>query len=235
MEDGMNGTELEFDRLDKFVAEGRLIRGSWVGKDDGGMETACLMAALYPPCGKEKSEAACPASLMPSWLVSLSMWIDDNGTVEAWAAHVLRYAAVIRKVVALPASSLDALSRRIRIIIVREAVSHVTVDEWGVRAACEQTIAALDSGDPAAAGAAWGAAARAAARAAKAAARASWAARAASWASWAARAASWAARAAARAARATAATGAAAMGAAAEAAAADRMIDAFLAEMETSS
>lgn len=138
---------LDFDRLNKFIAEGRLLRGLWHDTDSDGRERACLMAAMYPACGEQATERACPVSLMPGWLASLSVWIDDNGTNAKWLEHVKRYAAVIPDVVALPAERLEALSRQVRVIIIREAVSHVTVDEWGVRAACEQTIAALESGE----------------------------------------------------------------------------------------
>jgi hypothetical protein len=228
---------LEFDRLDTYLAEGRLIRGDWTGTDAQARETACLLAALYPRAGAEQSADACPAALMPPWLAHLTVWIDDNGTLAAWPGHVRRYAAVIRGVVALDAGAQAALSRRIRGLIVREAVSHVTVDDWGVRAACEQTVAALDSGNAgqiaaaawtaqaavrAAVRAAGRAAACAAARAAEAAAEAAEAAvteaaGAAAWAAWAAATESaWAAGAA---------------GAAAWAAAEDRLIDGMLVAM----
>jgi hypothetical protein len=210
---------LQFDRLQTFISEGRLIRNRWAGKDDDGRETACLLAALYPPCGKEESATACPAALMPPWLASLTVWIDDSGTPEKWPGHVRRYAAVIRGVVALPAEKIMALSTRIRVLIVCEAMLHITVDEWGCRAACEQTVEALESGDAgkigAARRAAWSAARRAAWSAAWSAAES------------AAESAAWsAAGSAARRAAESAAWSAA--GSAAE----DRMIDGMLTAME---
>jgi hypothetical protein len=201
---------LDFDRLNAFVADGRLIRGKWTGKDDEGRETACLLAALYPPCGEAKAESACPAALMPSWLASLTVLIDDSGTLEKWPGHIKRYAQVIRGVVALPAEKMAALSTRIRVLIVREAMSHITRDEWGCKAACEQTIKALESGDTAKISAAASAAASAASAAAS--------------------AARSAAASAARSAAASAATSAA--WSAAASAAEDRLIDAFLTAME---
>ncbi len=56
---------LDFDRLNQFIAEGRLLRGTWHDTAAEGRERACLMAALYPPCGEEQTERACPAALMP--------------------------------------------------------------------------------------------------------------------------------------------------------------------------
>jgi hypothetical protein len=236
----MTTTEtLQFDRLNTLISEGRVIRGSWTKQDDEGRDTACLLAALYPPCGVARSEAACPSSLMPGWLASLTVWIDDSGTPEKWPGHIKRYAAVIRGVVALDAAAMAKLSTRIRVLIVREAMSHITRDEWGCKAACEQTIEALESGDTgkirAAESAAWSAARSAAESAAG---SAAWSA-AGSAAESAAGSAAWsAARSAARSA-AWSAAGSAAWSAARSAAwsaawsaAEDRLIDGVLTAME---
>ena len=158
---------LDFDRLRTFIAEDRLIRRAWVGTDDAGRETACLLAALYQPTGEAGSESACPAALMKPWLASLTVWIDDAGTAEKWHEHIKRYAAVIPRVVALSDEATELLSRRIRVLIVREAVSHITVDEWGCRAACEGVVSAIESGDADKIAAAWSAAESAAESAAR--------------------------------------------------------------------
>ena len=84
---------------------------------------------------------------MPPWLASLTVWIDDSGTLGKWPGHIKRYAAAIGRVVALDAEAMERLSRRIRVLIVREAASHITVDEWGCRAACDGVVAAIESGE----------------------------------------------------------------------------------------
>ena len=247
----MTTETLQFDIFDRMLAEGRIIRNKWTDRDAQGRELACWLAALYPPVGEKQDASACPAALMRPWLAQLVPWLDDAGTDAAWPGHTQRFARAIRGVVALDDAADDKLSRAVRVICVREALSHVTADEWGVRDACQQTIAALESGDHAAA---W-AAARAAEDAARAAEDAAWAARDAWAAAGAARAAAWAARDAwaARAARAArdaagvavrAAEAAGAAGAArdawaaedaardAEDAAGDRMVDAILSAFE---
>ncbi len=137
---------LDFDQLNRRIADQTLARNQWTGTDAQGRATACLLAALYPPCGETKQTDTCPASLMQPWLAYLTVWIDDSGTNEAWPAHIQRYAAVIRDVTSLDPEKDQRLSLTIRSIIVKEALSHVTTDNWGVRAACEAMIVALDLG-----------------------------------------------------------------------------------------
>jgi hypothetical protein len=132
---------MAIDTLDTMIAEGRLIRGAWTGTDAHGRETACLLAALAPECGREGSAAVCPASVMPAWLAHLTPWIDDAGTLEAWPAMVRRYADVARRWHVLDAAAWQRAQWRVRIACVEEALRHVTVDKWGVRSACEQVIA----------------------------------------------------------------------------------------------
>ena len=74
------------------LEEGTLIRNAWTGTDDRGRKTACLLAALSPEVEREKTAAACPAEIMPSWLAHLTPWMDDAGTLEAWPGMVRRYA-----------------------------------------------------------------------------------------------------------------------------------------------
>jgi hypothetical protein len=225
----MTQEQLDHARLASFIADGRLIRGQWTGKDSDGRKTACLLAALYPPAGEHQTADVCPAAVMRPWLAHLTPWIDDSGTAEKWPEQIRRYAAVISNVVALDADADRRLQRRVGIVIVREAMAAVTVDKWGVKAAGEGMIAALEKGDEKeiAAYAAYAAAAYAASSAATATAYAAYAAYA---------AAAYAASSAATAAAATYATAtayaAAAAATATYATAADRIIDGILTEME---
>lgn len=162
------------------LSAGTLIRRSWTGTDAQGRETACMLAALVPVCGAKQSAAACPADVMPAWLAELTPWIDDAGTLDHWPAVVRRYADLASRWHILTPLAWRKLDFATRAICVREALTHVTVDDWGVRAACDRVLVLLDeaarTGDlPAAARAARAWAAEAA-RAAAAEAEEAWAA-----------------------------------------------------------
>jgi len=249
------------DRLDLFIAEGRLIRKKWHSTATDGRELACLLYALAPEVGDGKIDA-CPATLMPPWLAHLTPWIDDAGSADHWPVVIRRYAGLVRRWSVLTDADWHRLDYQCRIIALGEARAQVTIDKWGVTAALDAVVVLLRrevAGDAptqiewaaatrAAEAATWAAeaATRAATWATWAAAEATWAA---TWATWAAeaatraaeaatRAATWATWAAAEATRAAeAATRAAAEAAtrAAEAAtraAADHMIDGILDAIE---
>jgi len=215
--------QTSIDRLETYQREGRLIRNAWIGTDEQGRETACLLAALVPGCGVAGTAGVCPADVLPPWLAHLTPWIDDAGTAEAWPGVVARYVAILRSW-----NLDDAQSARCdylcRALIVREARSHTT--DARTVAACDTVIALCDR---AATGDAptvqeWDAAARAGAWAATAGAGfAAKAARAATVeAAWAAWDGAW-----------CAATAGATSELAAAWAAADRMIDGILTVLET--
>ena len=74
-----------FDRLDRFIAEGRLVRNEW----GDGQERACLLLAIAPEVGGSEGKVdLCPASVLPPWLAELTPSLDDNGTNAAWPAMV---------------------------------------------------------------------------------------------------------------------------------------------------
>jgi hypothetical protein len=211
---------------------GTLIRQSWIGTDAQGRETACLLAALVPACGRQQSAGACPADVMPAWLAELTPWIDDAGTLAHWPAVVRRYADLASRWHILTPLAWRKLDYATRAICVREALPHVTVDDWGVRAACDLVLVLLDeaaeTGDlPAEAAAEAAEAAGARARDA-----AAWAARAARAAAGAAAACAAGGPAAREAAGAAWAAAACAAGGPAARAAADRIIDATLDAIE---
>jgi hypothetical protein len=85
------------DRLDRLIAEGRVIRHKWTDKDAAGRELACLLAALSPEVGPGGDVEACPASVMPLWLAKITPILDDRGTALAWPGMVRRYASLARR------------------------------------------------------------------------------------------------------------------------------------------
>lgn len=89
----MNRTE-RIERLDQFIADGRLIRRDYFDRDDRGRELACLYAAMVPEC--DESTEHCPADLMWQWLADCVPWIDDAGTEEQWPTVIRRFAAIMR-------------------------------------------------------------------------------------------------------------------------------------------
>jgi hypothetical protein len=80
------------ERLRQYVAEGRIIRKAWWGKDEQGRETACLLAALSPEVAAEQQSRACPADVMPPWLATLTPSLDDCTSCEYWPDFVRSYA-----------------------------------------------------------------------------------------------------------------------------------------------
>jgi hypothetical protein len=82
-----------FNRLDSFIAEGRLVRNRW----GDGQERACLLLALAPEVGADGAVSRCPADVITRWLAHMTPSLDDNGTEEAWPAMARRYAAVVRR------------------------------------------------------------------------------------------------------------------------------------------
>jgi len=80
--------------LTMMVRENLLIRHQWVGQDESGMRTACLLAALSPEVATFRNAAACPASVMPGWLAYLTPSMDDHVTDNYWPIMINEYAAV---------------------------------------------------------------------------------------------------------------------------------------------
>jgi hypothetical protein len=133
----------DIDRAIEYLREGRLLRGGWTGLDNQGRETACLLAAIVPECGRRKSAAACPSSLMPPWMASLTVFIDDRGTDEAWPRTVVRYVSLLRRSRALSESAWLRLDYRCRRAAVLEARSAV-MPRSDCLAAIDGVLALLD-------------------------------------------------------------------------------------------
>ena len=137
----MNRQE-RLDRLNHMISEGNLIRHVWTGITEDGKERACLLAALSPEAGEEKSAYACPAEVMPAWLAHLTISFDDHGTEEAWPGMILRYAAVAARWHILDQTAWTCLEYASKAVAVREAMSHTTDEK--VLSICEQVVTLLD-------------------------------------------------------------------------------------------
>jgi hypothetical protein len=112
------------DRLNKFIQEGRLLRGEWTGKDAEGRETACLLAALSKEVATSHDPNSCPAAIMPSWLAHLVPWIDDKGTKENWLGHIHRFANLAGRWHALSPESWERARFRVNRVSLLEAIKH---------------------------------------------------------------------------------------------------------------
>jgi hypothetical protein len=138
--------ESRVERLHTLINENRVIRNDWVGTDEQGRETACLLAALSPEVVEHRNASACPADVMPAWLAYLTPWMDDNVSEAEWPRIVRRYAACAARW-----SSLDeAAWRRVEVAARRssvvEAMSHTTQED--VLDAHRAVLAWLDSEMP---------------------------------------------------------------------------------------
>jgi hypothetical protein len=109
------------DRAIEYLRDGRLLRSAWTDTDDQGRETACLLAAIVPECGTQQTSEACPACLMPQWMASLTVFIDDRGTDEAWPRTVERYVSLLRRSYVLSESAWTRLDYRCRRVAVLQA------------------------------------------------------------------------------------------------------------------
>ena len=126
-----------------------LERGTLLRHDFGdGRDTACLISAAHPPCAAAESPALCPAELMPAWLAYLTPFIDDRGSDAAWEPTIRRYAALMARWHVLSPEAWERAHRAVKVAILVEAKSHVTVDTWGVTEAIDAVIAWLEKGAP---------------------------------------------------------------------------------------
>jgi hypothetical protein len=211
------------DNILLFAREGRLVRHQWSGQDKKGRHIACLLGSIHEDIDEP---AKCPANVMPLWMAELLPALFDGVVAERAVPLGIQFAEALRV-----GNTDNSVMQRWLIRVVEGAVADAAPkinpapDYWHqVKAACDQVIAALRTGDKdeAAAKAAGAAAAKAAKSAEAAAAKSAEAAaaKAAKVAAWATAKAAWAA-----------AEAAAAAGAAAGAAAYDRLFVALIGEM----
>ena len=153
--------------------EGRAIQGSWrkPSPNGRGPELVCALAAFGPGIN---SASDCPAEYMPTWLAELIRTLDDGISAEDVPWFFRGLADRARRWSVMDAAAWDRVSQDFRIACIEQALEAAAAVQpspkpayWdNVHDACGMMVAALKTGD--------GAAARAAARAA-------WAA----WAAWA--------------------------------------------------
>ena len=134
------------ERLQTFVAEGRIMRDYWTGIDNQGRETACLLAALAPEVAEAEGEWACPVDVMPAWFAYMTPWMDDNASEAEWPRMVRRYATCAARWSALD----NAAWRRIEVFALHtavvEAMRHIT--DAQASAILLQVLAWIDAGTP---------------------------------------------------------------------------------------
>ena len=114
------------ERLHTLIKENRVIRNAWVGTDEQGRETACLLAALSPEVAEQETASACPAELMPAWLAHFTPWMADFTSYEAWPVLVRRYAACAARWSTLDNAAWRRVEVALRRASVVEAMSHTT-------------------------------------------------------------------------------------------------------------
>ena len=151
-----NLSELTIDqaaeRLRATIAEGRLVQGSWHGERDG-RHLACILGSFDESI---RSEADCPAQIMPAWMTYLTVRIFDglsNADYLPWADE---YAKSMRTWGMLDGAAWDRAHIKFKVSVIRHAlesarkVSGKLPDGlWAkVESACNSVIAALEgSGD----------------------------------------------------------------------------------------
>lgn len=110
-------------RLERAVAEGRVIRGNWSGGwVEGSLEgLACLLTWLSPEAGEAGSERACPTDVMPPWLAYLTPALNDRTSPEAWTRMVPRYAKLARRWGGLDAEGWGRAFASVHAALLREA------------------------------------------------------------------------------------------------------------------
>lgn len=116
----MNNT----DKILSLFNNGRLVRWKWDWMDEYGRDCACLLVALAPETGSERSASACPAEIMPQWLAYLTLWINDSGSIKIWPETVKRYANLAGRWHVLTLQDWQKLDYTTRAICVESALPY---------------------------------------------------------------------------------------------------------------
>ena len=133
-----------------FADEGRLTQSKWHGHSADGRDIACLLGAIHPSV---TSAAQCNGDLMPMWLAELTPVLFDGISTDQVVPIARRYGALIARWDRLSTVQWDSILTRVLIRCIDEAVAAaepICRDEefWpAVAAACEQSKAAINSGD----------------------------------------------------------------------------------------
>lgn len=133
------------ERLRQYVAEGRIIRKAWWGKDEQGRETACLLAALSPEVAAEQQARACPADVMPTWLATFTLSLNDYTSCAYWPAFVRGYADAAGRWRVLDAEAWGRVKARVMVAVLEIAERY---DEHGIVCAALGLWRRTLAGDP---------------------------------------------------------------------------------------
>lgn len=107
--------------IERYLADGRLLRKDWTRRDGAGRHLACLLAAAVPACGEAQDAGPCPSWLLPPWMAELVLFIDDAGTPEQWRDHVRRFVDLLRRTRVLREERWRCLEYQIRSVALLEA------------------------------------------------------------------------------------------------------------------
>lgn len=151
---------------------GALIQGGWHRRGDDGRELACLLGSIHP---QVQSPADCNGDLMPMWLAELTPALFDGISAADVVPIARRFGGLVARWHALTDAQWSGILTRFLVSTIDDAVAAAKplcegMPYWAaVASACEQSKAAIISGDRAAARTAANAAANAARAAANAA------------------------------------------------------------------
>jgi hypothetical protein len=126
-----------------LAERGLVARKTWKDTNADGREMLCALAALSAEVETAEDASACPAALCPEWMAYVVVDIDDNVSDEAHQRLMLALGESARRWPALNADAWERIRRAWLCSVLDEAISQVTVDNWGVREAIAQVRAAL--------------------------------------------------------------------------------------------
>lgn len=119
-----------FDRLDRAIAEGLVVRDARAGKDEQGRNTACILSTMCPECEPRYVFSRFPCDILPRWMVFIVVWIDLYVSDEKLPTMTSRFAAVIRHWKWTPEDrNLSRLHFRIRMAAIEESLHHTNDPE----------------------------------------------------------------------------------------------------------
>lgn len=110
------------DTIQSYFDRGDLMRGLW---DDPGKDRACLLAAMAPIVGKTRNAKDCPADIIPQWLASITIWIDDCGTEPKWKGVIGRYVDLLRRSGSLTDKQWARAELRCRMALLRVTAPYI--------------------------------------------------------------------------------------------------------------
>jgi hypothetical protein len=128
--------------LREQIDSGLLLRGEWSTTTEDGRARLCAYTALMND--PDARPGSCPVGTMPEFLAHLIPWMDDAPSAEAWPGFMRRLLSVAERWHVLSPESWEKIDKAIRVQCIREAMQHVTVGQWGVLAARQLCIDAIE-------------------------------------------------------------------------------------------